>query len=151
MAAGNVFPPISFVYKREIFAKTGYYREDLPVLGDWEFNLRFMRLYDIYVIPEELAFYHHRIEEKEGKYSNSVVKDDSKHKFYDALIRNELLRQDLDYNSMGIGHLVNISKGFAEVHDHIWPIATLIYKLKNIKWLRKMGKFLNRNRNTCNA
>lgn len=142
MAASNVFPPISFVYKREIFAKIGYYREDLPVLGDWEFNLRFMRFYDIYVIPEELAFYHHRLKEKEGKYSNSVVKDDSKHKFYDTFIRNELLRNDIDNNSMGLGHLVNISKGFAEVNDHIWPIAMCVNKLKQIKWLKKMGKFL---------
>lgn len=143
IAASNVFPPISFVYKREVFTKTRYYREDLPVLGDWEFNLRFMRLFDIYVIPEELAFYHHRLEEKEGKYSNSVVKDDSKHKFYDTLIRNELLRHDLDHNSIGLGHLVNISKGFAEVHDHIWPIAICINKLRKIKWLRKIRRFFN--------
>ena len=143
MAANNVFPPISFVYKREVLAKIGYYREDLPVLGDWEFNLRFMRFYDIYVIPEELAFYHHRLKEKEGNYSNSVVKDDSKHKLYDTLIRNELLRNDLDHNSMGLGHLVNISKAFAEVHDHIWPIVMCINNLKQIKLLRMMRRFFS--------
>lgn len=94
MTANNIFSPISFVYQRCVLDEIGYYREDLPVLGDWEFNLRFISKYDIYLIPEELAFYHHRLETKTGVYSNSVVKDDNKHIFYDALLRNELLRKD---------------------------------------------------------
>lgn len=142
LAAGNVFPPISFVYERQVIDTIGYYREDLPVLGDWEFNLRFMRLYDVHVIHKMLAYYHHRLEEL-GKYSNSVVKHDSKHKFYDTLIRNEWLRKDLDSGKVGMGHLINISREFSAVHDHIWPIEMFINKLKGIKWIRKMKKFLN--------
>jgi glycosyltransferase involved in cell wall biosynthesis len=140
MAAGNVFPPISFVYERKVFAAIGYYREDLPVLGDWEFNLRFMRKYDISLIPEELAYYHHRLEIKDGIYSNSVVKDDSKHKFYDTLLRNELLRKDLEKNAIGMGYLVNMGKSFEVLHWQLYPIESFLTKLKEISWVRKLAK-----------
>jgi glycosyltransferase involved in cell wall biosynthesis len=140
MCSSNIFPPISFVYERKVLDEIGYYREDFPVLGDWEFNLRFIRKYDIYLIPEELAYYHHRLSIKNGNYSNSVVVDDSKHKFYDALLRNEMLRKDLESNSIGIGYLLNISKGFEDIHSQIFPIERFINKLKSINWLRKLAK-----------
>lgn len=142
MCSSNVFPPISFVYKRDVFDRTGYYREDLPVLGDWEFNLRFMSKYDIFLIPEELAYYHHRLEIRAGEYSNSVVGDHHKHTFYDSLLRNELLREDLERNAMGIGHLVNISKSFEDIHSQIFPIERFFCRLRRINWLRKLAKKL---------
>jgi len=142
MASNNVFPPISFLFKREVFDKIGYYRDDLPVLGDWEFNLRYISKYDIFLIPEKLAYYHHRLETKEGIYSNSVVKDDNKHKFYDALLRNELLRQDLEKNVIGMGYLVNISKSFEDIHSQIYPIERFFNRLRSINWFRKLIKNL---------
>lgn len=140
MCSGNIFPPISFVYKRTVLDEIGYYREDMPVLGDWEFNLRFIRKYDIHLIPEELSYYHHRLSLKNGNYSNSVVVDDRKHKFYDAFLRNELLRKDLDTNTIGMGYLLNISKGFEDIHSQIFPIEQFITRLKSINWLRKLAK-----------
>jgi glycosyltransferase involved in cell wall biosynthesis len=140
MAASNVFSPISFVYRRSVLDEIGYYREDLPVLGDWEFNLRFMKKYDILLIPEELAYYHHRLQSKTGEYSNSVVKDDSKHKFYDTLIRNELLREDMNSNVVGLGYLVNISKSFEIVHAQLSPIEGVFRRLKSIGWLNRAAK-----------
>jgi glycosyltransferase involved in cell wall biosynthesis len=142
MSASNTFTPISFVYQRSVLERIGYYREDLPVLGDWEFNLRFMRYYDIYLIPEELAYYHHRLETKQGEYSNSVVKDDDKHVFYDSLIRNELLRRDMAENRVGLGYLVNLGKSFEVLHAQIAPIETFLTRLKKITWLRRLGKRL---------
>lgn len=140
MAASNVFSPISFVYKRKVLDEIGYYREDLPVLGDWEFNLRFMSKYDIFLIPEELAYYHHRLDIKNGVYSNTVIGDDSKHKFYDAMLRNELLRKDLEKNIIGMGYLVNISKSFENVHSQLFPIEGLFNRLKKFKWLKRLAK-----------
>jgi glycosyltransferase involved in cell wall biosynthesis len=142
MCSGNVFPPISFVYRRDVLNEVGYYREDLPVLGDWEFNLRFMNKYDIFLIPEELAYYHHRLAIRDGEYSNSVVGDDSKHVFYDALLRNELLRKDLERNTIGMGYLVNISKSFEVVHGQIYPVELILNRLKKINWLRRLVKKL---------
>lgn len=111
MAAGNIFPPISFLYKRSALEAIGPYREDLPVLGDWEFNLRFLMHFEIGVIPKELAYYHHRMTVQAGAYSNSVIGGHNKHVFYDALLRNELLRKDLEERSLGLGFLVNFAKG----------------------------------------
>jgi glycosyltransferase involved in cell wall biosynthesis len=142
MAAQNVFPPISFVYRRSVLDEIGYYREDLPVLGDWEFNLRFMSKYDILLLPEKLAYYHHRLQSETGDYSNSVVKDDTKHRFYDTLLRNELLRKDLNAGVVGLGHLVNISKSFEVVHAQLSPIEAFFNRLKGIQWVKRAAKRL---------
>lgn len=140
MAASNIFPPISFVYERRVLDQIGYYREDLPVLGDWEFNLRFVRRYDIFLIPEELAFYHHRLDATSGVFSNSVIGDDSKHLFYDALLRNELLREDLDHNRIGMGYLANISKSFDILHGQLSLITDVMDRVKRIQWLKRLLK-----------
>ena len=142
MAAGNVFPPISFLYNRRVLDEIGYYREDLPVLGDWEFNLRFIQKYDIYVIPEELAYYHHRLSITSGEYSNSVIGGHNKHLFYDTFLRNELLRKDFENNTMGIGYLVNIGKSFEVLHAQIGPIETVLSKIKNNKRIKRLLRFL---------
>lgn len=140
MAASNVFPPISFLYKREVFDEIGYYRESLPVLGDWEFNLRFLAKYDIYVIEEELANYHHRLESKNGDYSNSVIGGHNKHVLYDSILRNELLRDDMKNNKVGLGYLINISKSFEILHGQIGVLEKFLNKLKRSNFLRKIFK-----------
>jgi hypothetical protein len=60
MACGNFFPPIAFVFRREVLERIGGFNETLPVLGDWFFNLEFLLEDDIAVLPEPLARYHHR-------------------------------------------------------------------------------------------
>lgn len=142
MAAGNIFPPISFVYHKDVLDEIGYYREDFPVLGDWEFNLRFLRRFDIFLIPEGLAYYHHRVTSETGEYSNSVIKDDSHHKFYDALLRNEMLRKDLDAGGLGLGYLMNVGRSFETAHAQIAPIEAFINSLRNIRLLKRIRRFL---------
>lgn len=56
----NRFPPIAFLYERAAGEALGRYRIDLPMLGDWDFNLRFAERFGIGVIAEPLAFWHHR-------------------------------------------------------------------------------------------
>ena len=138
MAADNVFPPISFVYRRNVFDEIGYYREDLPVLGDWEFNLRFVSKYNIHVIREELAYYHHRLAITDGDYSNSVIGGDEKHKYYDTILRNELLRDDIKNNKIGLGYLVNISKSFEIVHGQIGTVERFVSQVQANKWLKRI-------------
>ena len=124
----KMFPPISFVYKRVSLEKVGLYREDLPVLGDWEFTLRFLRFFNIAVIPEYLANYHIRIEEEPTSYSNSISGDLHKHIYYASYLRNDLLRRDLDSNQLGIGFLVNICHDFNKIIKRIETLKTLIDK-----------------------
>ncbi|MCK7514858.1 MAG: hypothetical protein MZV70_69885 [Desulfobacterales bacterium] len=72
MAIKNTFAPISFVYRKQAHDLIGYYNENLPVLGDWEFNLRFLQKFDIDVIPETLANYHLRVNCNTQEFSNTI-------------------------------------------------------------------------------
>ena len=107
MSMGNLFPPISFLYKREALDAIGSYDETLPVLGDWEFNLRFLLKYNIDVIHKALANYHHRTRLMDGTYSNTVICGSYLHARYDSRIRNRLLRDDLENSRIGIGWFTN--------------------------------------------
>lgn len=110
MCGGNFFPPISFLYRRDAYKKIGgMYNEELPVLGDWEFNLRFMEQFDIGLIPEILAYYHHREADTGGDYANTVVDGIARHKVYNERIRNEYLRKELVAQKWGTGLLMNIA------------------------------------------
>lgn len=108
MAERNVFPPISFVYRRDIFEKTEGYDEAVPVLEDWVFNLRFMESADIGVIAKPLADYFWRTDQ-DGTHpaANTVVAGRGEHFEYDVLIRNRFLREDMSHNKIGLGFLVN--------------------------------------------
>lgn len=119
MAGKNLFPPISFVYRRKVLADIGSYCEELPVLGDWEFNLRFLRSHEIDVIPLRLAFYHHRLF-AEKNYESSVLSMTALHQRYDTYIRNKLLREDLQHSRLGLGWMVNMAHGSLE---QLWKPA----------------------------
>ena len=111
MCAKNLFSPIAFIYKREVYDKIGgLYREDLPVQGDWEFNLRFMQHYEIGLIKDHLAFYHVRNSGQNAHsiYSNSIEVTE-KHRFYNTYLRNEFLRKDLAENKLGVGFIMNLN------------------------------------------
>ena len=89
--------------------KIGSFREDLPVLGDWEFNIQFLQSFEIGVLCECLAYYHHRQPTDAIEYSNSVVDQIHQHENYSAFLRNEWLRQELNSGRAEIGTLANTS------------------------------------------
>jgi glycosyltransferase involved in cell wall biosynthesis len=97
LAMHNQFTIHSFLYEKEVLENIGTYNESLPVLGDWEFNLRFIMEYNIGVIPEFLANYHIRTE---GNYSSTVVNQYKNYDRYEALIRNNFVRNK-KYNTIG--------------------------------------------------
>lgn len=93
MVMGNIFPPIAFLFRRDIWEDLGGFDERLPVLGDWDFNIRFLMKADIGVLPKALANYHHRDREAStSTYSNSVIGGISRHMAYNAIVRNKYLR-----------------------------------------------------------
>lgn len=93
MAVANPFPPISFLFRRALWEQLGGYDERLPVLGDWDFNLRFLLKADIGVLAKPLANYHHRISSAANDaYANSDVAARNPHIAYNAVIRNKYLR-----------------------------------------------------------
>jgi len=72
MLAHNMFPPISFLFRRDCWKQIGGFREDLSVLGDWDFNLKLLSIGDIGLVPRHLANYHLR-EKAVGSLGNSVI------------------------------------------------------------------------------
>jgi glycosyltransferase involved in cell wall biosynthesis len=93
MVMDNMFPPIAFLFTRAIYDSLNGFDEELPVLGDWDFNLRFLLRGDIGVLPKKLAYYHHRDVGSAGKYANSVTGGVSKHVAYSAIVRNKMIRR----------------------------------------------------------
>lgn len=136
LAAGNTFPPISFLFRRDILDKVGSFREDLPVLGDWDFHLRVCAQFEIGLIPQMLANYHHRTAVQSGEYGNTVIAEAQHHHIYDNLYRNELLRRDLHEGRAGLGYLVSLARDFDRLHAQIYPLERLLDSLSRIRLFR---------------
>ena len=103
----NQFPPCSFIYRRDGLDEVGYYDESLPVLGDWDFNLRFFLRYPVEHLPQTLAFYHHRPSNRDGS-GNSVHAGEDLHEQVRLRLLERYLRQDLDKGVLGVGFLSNL-------------------------------------------
>lgn len=90
----NLYTTNAFVYLKSAIEEVGYYNEEYPVLGDWEFNIRFARSKKIGVICENLAFYHKRviISSDNSLYQNSIFKT---HVYYDYCVRKKYLMDSL--------------------------------------------------------
>jgi glycosyltransferase involved in cell wall biosynthesis len=110
----NQFPPISFLFSRDIYNEIGGFSEDMPVLGDWDFNLRFLMKADIGLVPEYLANHHIRITEpgSEGAYGNTVVSGLDTHLEFESQYRHARYREDLARKEVGLGHLLMSGKQF---------------------------------------
>jgi hypothetical protein len=106
IAVVNKITPISFIYRKSAHEIVGYYNEELPVLGDWEFYLRFLCKFDIYKMNEALAFHHLR-NKSTNQYGNTIIAGLDEHCRTDALIRNSLLRRDINSGRLGMGFIVN--------------------------------------------
>jgi glycosyltransferase involved in cell wall biosynthesis len=119
MASMNMFAPISFLFAREVYDEIGGFDEQLPVLGDWDFNIRFLMKYDIGVIPEQLANYHHRDYLKSGSYSNSLQGAISKHQMYEAIVRNQGLRQITAEGGMSVASILSLGRATYDIRGMV--------------------------------
>lgn len=131
MAAGNQFPPISFVFKRVVAERIGLFDESLPVLGDWDFHYRYLLDCDIEVIPETLANYHHRPAIGKGDmnaYGNTVIAGFDRHRYYENILRNKWLREDVRAGRIGKGTLHVEALYSKEADEWFWRVFNLISK-----------------------
>lgn len=106
LAIVNAWCIHAFLYRRSAAEKAGLYAEDLPVLEDWDFNLRFLRQADVLVLPQILTFYHQRPAVRSGSQANSLHGELDMHKFYESKIINDAMRRDLDSGKPGLGQLL---------------------------------------------
>ncbi|MEE8662251.1 MAG: glycosyltransferase [Acetobacter sp.] len=119
MLFSNTFPPICFLFRRSIVQKIGPFNADLPVLGDWDFNIRLMSRGDIGHIKAPLANYYHRRTNTASIYSNSVVGGMASHKLQNILLRNKMLRQLLDKKPEMLGLLMAILPPIQETNEKV--------------------------------
>jgi glycosyltransferase involved in cell wall biosynthesis len=108
MALCNRFPNNSFLFRRSVLDEVGGYNESMPVLGDWDFNLRVLSAGDIGVVPDPLANFHQRIDSRSltDEYRNTVTRWIDRHYEYDAAYRNRKLREDMAGNRVGLGFIL---------------------------------------------
>lgn len=106
MAVVNQFCVHSFMYERSVLKKLRGYDETLPVLDDWEFNLRFLRYFDILFVPRPLARYHLRPDVTQAEEANSQFVSEALHHHYEAHIINEALRADAAGTGHGLGQIL---------------------------------------------
>lgn len=118
----NFATPITFLYRRSVYEKVGYYNEDLAVAGDWEFAIRFLMEYDIVTITTDqaLAYYHHR-NSAQGVELNSIYVDGGiRHEYNIKKIANNLLRNELKIGKLGLGYIISSMRARdAEAHNEL--------------------------------
>lgn len=100
LAVKNRFTNNALVFRRSALAVIGPFRDELPALYDWEFNVRLATRFHLEVIAEPLARYHQR--PPQDNAPNTAQADMRR---AHALIRNEWLRADLAAGRIGLGQL----------------------------------------------
>ncbi|MBG6216152.1 glycosyltransferase involved in cell wall biosynthesis [Arthrobacter sp. CAN_A6] len=94
--------PISFLYRRRAHSVIGFYDETLDVVGDWEFHIRFARVFSIgFIDGEPRAFWNQRLGVS-GDLGNSVIDRAKEHRGFDELVRENYLKQDVAEHGLGM-------------------------------------------------
>ncbi|HEY2573367.1 MAG TPA: glycosyltransferase, partial [Verrucomicrobiaceae bacterium] len=117
LAVVNRFCTHAFLYERAALETVGRYPEDYPVLEDWHFNLRFLLHHEIMVVPEILTNYHFRPPEPSGAQANSQIAERNDHKFHEARLINEAMREDLKNGKPGLGSVLVQAAMVREINE----------------------------------
>jgi glycosyltransferase involved in cell wall biosynthesis len=144
IAIRNQFPPISFLFSRTIYDELGGFLEDLPLLADWDFILRFLMKADIGLVPKYLANYHLRVADtnSEDEYGNTVVAGLSKHIALESQYRHARYREDIARKEIGLGHLLMSGKQFQLIDEELKRLSIAGHGWRIIqKAARKIGLF----------
>ena len=104
MLERNLFPPIAFLYRRKVHETVGLFNQEFDVLGDHDFNLRFLRQFDIGVITDSHANYHWR----HGSEGNTVTCARDVHRTMLNRMQNSYYRELLEDPKTAVGDLSGI-------------------------------------------
>lgn len=139
----NRFLPIAFMFERSVFDEIGMFDESLPVIGDWEFNIRYFMKYDVVVIKENLANYYVRTNAKPA-YNNTVTAGQDAHIFHRALIVNKHMREDIEQGRLTKGALLANGDYFYRIGSGLWRISNIFDKLKTLPFIRSIRRIIKR-------
>ena len=131
MMGGNLFPPISFLYRRQVHESVGYFDQAYDVLGDWEFNLRMLQKFEIAVLPQKLAFYHWRPKTEAPAYANTVTAGVDRHHAILNKIQNAALRAETDFAGFGSGAVSSISRSLSALEERLSHLEAGLWDLNN--------------------
>lgn len=93
MIGGNTFPPIAALFRTSLLASVGLFDASLPVLGDWEFNLRAVHQGGFVFVDEPLARYHTRTPDSEASSGNSITTGRDLHHSVRTLLQDRWLKE----------------------------------------------------------
>jgi polysaccharide pyruvyl transferase WcaK-like protein len=121
----NRFVPISFLFRRSVYDELGGFDENLAVVGDWEFHLRFLVHHHIGLIKgRPLAFWNQRRSARDSE-ANSVITGLEEHHFYSLKVRDRLVREHAQ--EFGLGPLLYQRELLAvetgRLHDRVEEIS----------------------------
>ncbi|MDR3228253.1 MAG: glycosyltransferase [Puniceicoccales bacterium] len=152
MLKRNQSVPIAFLFRTEMIDMSGYFNSGLPVLGDWDFFLRFFLHADIGFIDKPLAYYHQRVGLVNDPNGNSVIAKETLHqnclKKYEAAI----YRKSVGENSGAFGILFALANFEKRLGDVNWwtnekldnvnrEIGVLHWKLDRILQVLNVGNY----------
>ena len=120
--ADNPYAPIAFVYRRAVHERIGLFNERFSVVGDWDFNLRFLQLFEVGVISQRLANYHWRHRSGGSTYANTVTDALDVHLEKSTELRNHYLRLDLQQGQPGLGYLLNLARTLRGNSALLWEM-----------------------------
>lgn len=89
----NRMVPIGVLYRRRLHEEVGLYNEALPVVGDWDFNLRVAARHPIGIVDERLALWCQR-PSASGASANSINAP-LMHAKYDMEVRAAAIRDEI--------------------------------------------------------
>ena len=130
----NRFVPISFLFRRSAYEELGGFDESLPVVGDWEFHLRFVVQHRIgFIKGKPLAFWNQR-RDAVGSEANSMIAGLADHHAHSLQVRDRLLREHAQAN--GLGPLLYERELLAfemhRVHEHLDRVERQLHDLKDM-------------------
>lgn len=116
MLMANRVVPISLLVRRSVYDQIGWYDPQLKATGDWEFNLRLVRLGPVpYLADRPLAYWHQR-PKASGSSANSTLGARLDHLHFDRIVREQALREYVDQH--GVGGLLYLTKYIDERLTH---------------------------------
>ncbi len=148
----NRFVPIGFLYRRSLHEELGLYDGDLPVIGDWSFNLRVLAREPLHFVGDRpLAFWHQRADSV-GADGNSVIDARGDHARYDALLRDHALREYTSEHGLGLvlyltkfidQRFVDVENG---VRDEVRQARAEIIEASGLRRVRRALRRMTRRR-----
>lgn len=115
----NPWPSICLLIRRGALGAIGGFNANLPVLGDWDANLKLIRFGDFAYLDKPLAYYHQRMPGTNSAYSNTVVDGVSQHERQKVLFVNNIVREALNDNPRLLGLLLPMLRAQRETRDRL--------------------------------